>query len=55
MGRHLMNYRASVIGGSLEIQRAASGGTRVTCIFPVQPPSAESIKEASLRRLRTTE
>ena len=35
MGRHLMNYRARVIGGSLEIQRAATGGTMVTCIFPV--------------------
>ncbi|MGH9504404.1 MAG: PAS domain-containing sensor histidine kinase [Terriglobales bacterium] len=35
MGRHLMNYRARVIGGSLEIQRAATGGTVVTCLFPV--------------------
>ncbi len=34
MGRHLMNYRARVIGGSIEIQRAAAGGTMVTCIFP---------------------
>ncbi len=36
MGRHLMNYRARVIGGSLEIQRVATGGTKVTCLFPVQ-------------------
>ena len=36
MGRHLMHYRARVIGGSLEIQRVATGGTMVTCLFPVQ-------------------
>ena len=36
MGRHLMNYRARIIGGSLEIQRVATGGTMVTCLFPVQ-------------------
>jgi PAS domain S-box-containing protein len=46
MGRHLMNYRARVIGGSLEIQRAATGGTMVTCLFPVQVPGNESTKEA---------
>ena len=45
MGRHLMNYRARVIGGSLEIQRAAAGGTMVTCIFPVKFPGDKSIKE----------
>ena len=41
MGRHLMNHRARVIGGSLEIQRAAAGGTMVTCIFPVQFPGGK--------------
>jgi PAS domain S-box-containing protein len=35
MGLHLMNYRARMIGGSLEIQRLAAGGTLVTCLFPV--------------------
>jgi signal transduction histidine kinase len=44
MGRHLMNYRARVIGGSLEIQRVATGGTMVACWFPVQMPANESIK-----------
>lgn len=38
MGRHLMSYRARVVGGSLEIQRVAAGGTSVTCWFPVQMP-----------------
>jgi len=35
MGLHLMNYRARVVGGSLEVQRVAAGGTMVTCLFPV--------------------
>jgi two-component system CheB/CheR fusion protein len=35
MGLHLMTYRAKMAGGSLEVQPAASGGTIVTCLFPV--------------------
>ncbi len=35
MGLHLMNYRARMIGGSLEVQRVPTGGTMVTCLFPV--------------------
>jgi PAS domain S-box-containing protein len=35
MGLHLMNYRARIIGGSLEVQRVVSGGTVVACLFPV--------------------
>ncbi len=35
MGLHLMNYRARMVGGSLEVQRSPSGGTMVTCLFPV--------------------
>jgi two-component system CheB/CheR fusion protein len=38
MGLHLMNYRARMVAGSLEVQRAATGGTMVTCLFPVLPP-----------------
>ena len=39
MGLHLMNYRARMIGASLEIQRGAdgAGGTIVTCVLPVGP------------------
>ena len=44
MGRHLMGYRARVIGGSLEIQRVPVGGTVVTCLFPVQFQASESSK-----------
>jgi PAS domain S-box-containing protein len=35
MGLHLMNYRARMVGGSLEVQRVSTGGTMVTCVFPV--------------------
>jgi PAS domain S-box-containing protein len=42
MGRHLMSYRARVIGGSLEIQRIPTGGTMVTCLFPVRALERES-------------
>jgi PAS domain S-box-containing protein len=35
MGLHLMNYRARMIGGSLEVHRVATGGTVVTCWFPL--------------------
>jgi nitrate/nitrite-specific signal transduction histidine kinase len=35
MGLHLMNYRARVVGGALEVQRVNTGGTVVLCLFPV--------------------
>jgi PAS domain S-box-containing protein len=38
MGLHLMHYRARMAGGLLDIQRAAIGGTMVTCLFPVVSP-----------------
>jgi PAS domain S-box-containing protein len=41
MGLHLMNYRARMVGGSLEVQRISTGGTMVTCLFPV---GAEGVK-----------
>jgi signal transduction histidine kinase len=36
MGLHLMNYRARMIGASLQIQRGETGGTIGTCLFPVE-------------------
>jgi PAS domain S-box-containing protein len=42
MGLHLMNYRARIIGGSLEVQRVASGGTVIACLFPVSSSSLVS-------------
>ena len=35
MGLHIMNYRAGMIGGLLEIQPDWSQGTVVTCVFPI--------------------
>lgn len=36
MGLHIMNYRAGMIGGALEIKPGANTGTVVTCIFPAR-------------------
>jgi PAS domain S-box-containing protein len=36
MGLHIMNYRAGMIGGSLEIQRGATRGTVISCLFPMK-------------------
>src|ERR1700688_3491419 len=41
MGLHLMNYRARMVGGSLEVQRVPAGGTIVTCLFPILPPGQD--------------
>jgi PAS domain S-box-containing protein len=41
MGLHLMNYRARMVGGSLEVQRASAGGTIVTCLFPILSPNGD--------------
>ena len=35
VGLHLMNYRARMAGGTLEVQRLATGGTMVACQFPI--------------------
>ena len=35
MGLHIMNYRAGMIGGALEVRRDSAGGTVVTCSFPM--------------------
>ena len=35
VGLHIMNYRAGIIGGNLEIRREHPRGTAVTCRFPM--------------------
>ena len=40
MGLHIMNYRANMIGGSLDVEKPAVGGTRVTCIFALPSTGA---------------
>jgi PAS domain S-box-containing protein len=34
MGLHIMRYRASMIGGTLQVDRIDQGGTRISCQFP---------------------
>jgi PAS domain S-box-containing protein len=36
MGLHIMNYRASMIGGTLDVRSARVRGTAVTCTFPMR-------------------
>jgi len=40
VGLHIMNYRAGMIGGNLDIQREPPRGTLVTCRFPI--PATDS-------------
>ncbi len=40
MGLKIMEYRASTIGGVLKVERAVAGGTLVSCLLPIAPPSA---------------
>src|SRR3984957_3822884 len=37
MGLNIMNYRANMIGGSLDIRKNFTGGTSVVCLFPLPP------------------
>ncbi len=43
MGLRIMNYRASLIGGSLEIKGASSHGTLVTCSVPLLSMESKAI------------
>jgi PAS domain S-box-containing protein len=36
MGLNIMNYRANMIGGSLAVRNNFTGGTIVSCLFPLQ-------------------
>jgi signal transduction histidine kinase len=38
MGLHIMNYRAGMIGASLQVKRLPTRGTRVTCLLPETNP-----------------
>jgi PAS domain S-box-containing protein len=38
LGLHIMNYRAQLVGGRVEIDSRQSGGTRVSCYLPVHAP-----------------
>lgn len=36
MGLNIMNYRANMVGGSLDVRRNFTGGTTVVCLFPLR-------------------
>jgi PAS domain S-box-containing protein len=36
MGLNIMNYRANMIGGSLDVRKNSAGGTTVRCQFPLR-------------------
>lgn len=38
LGLHIMNYRAKLVGGRLEVDSPKTGGTRVSCYLPVLAP-----------------
>jgi PAS domain S-box-containing protein len=43
MGLHIMRYRASMIGGTLQVENDTAGGTVIKCRFPLKvPPSAST-------------
>lgn len=35
MGLNIMNYRARMVGGSLDVRNRADGGVTVCCTFPL--------------------
>ena len=39
LGFHIMNYRAQLMGGRLEIDAPQTGGTRVSCYLPIHAPA----------------
>jgi nitrate/nitrite-specific signal transduction histidine kinase len=36
MGMHIMSYRSSMVGGTLEVSCKATQGTSVSCKFPMK-------------------
>jgi signal transduction histidine kinase len=36
MGLNIMRYRAKMVGGSVEVSQNLTGGTTVSCVFPIQ-------------------
>jgi PAS domain S-box-containing protein len=47
MGLRIMNYRASLIGASLEVKAAGSKGTLVTCAVPLEAHPSKASRSAS--------
>jgi signal transduction histidine kinase len=49
LGFHIMNYRAQLIGGRLEIDSPRGGGTSVSCYLPDGAPRPRKSKERQRR------
>ncbi len=47
MGLSIMNYRARIVGGTLQVTSPKSGGTSVTCTFPRTSLAAEANGESA--------
>jgi signal transduction histidine kinase len=43
LGFHIMNYRAQLMGGRLEIDSPKTGGTRVSCYLPIHAPLSNKV------------
>jgi PAS domain S-box-containing protein len=41
VGLHIMNYRAGMIGGNLDVRQEQPRGTSVTCQFPITTPTSD--------------
>ena len=46
VGLHIMNYRAGMIGGNLEVRRGQPRGTVVTCRFPITVAAGVEAKQS---------
>ena len=51
LGFHIMNYRARLMGGQLEIESLEKGGTRVACYLPDETLESNKSKKRAPERL----
>ena len=47
MGLSIMEYRARVIGGTVEVRRGTRGGTLVVCEFPYNPTKSNTAEKSN--------
>ena len=47
VGLHIMNYRAGMIGGSMEIRRGQPQGTVATCRFPISAGESSIVRNSA--------
>jgi len=44
MGLNIMNYRANMVGGLLDVRKNSTAGTSVVCVFPLRDGASERIE-----------